>query len=65
MYMLNTRYSCEILIKFQYSQQTLEKSSIIKLLENPSPGQTDRQSYVRDKANIGSPDFYDGVPILE
>jgi hypothetical protein len=32
------RYSCQILMKFEFSQQILEKSLSIKFHENPSSG---------------------------
>jgi hypothetical protein len=34
----NTRYSCHILMKVEFSRQLFEKSSNIKLHENPSRG---------------------------
>ena len=36
--MLNTRYSCPILIQLKYSRQFFEKYSNVKLHENPSSG---------------------------
>ena len=37
-FMLSTRYSCPILMKHQFSQQSCEKSLKIKFHENPSSG---------------------------
>jgi hypothetical protein len=49
--MSSSRYSCEILIKLQFSRQILEKYSNIKFNENPSSesrvvpcGETDKQT---------------------
>jgi len=36
--MYGTRYSCQILMKLEFSQQFLEKYSNIKFHENPSGG---------------------------
>jgi len=36
--MLSTRYSCQILMKLEFSQQIFEKYSNIKFQENPSSG---------------------------
>jgi len=36
--MKSTRYSCSILMKLEFSQQTFEKYSNIKFHENPSSG---------------------------
>ena len=36
--MKSTRYSCRILMKFEFSQQIFEKSLNIKFYQNPSSG---------------------------
>jgi hypothetical protein len=36
--MQRTRYSCQILMKLEFSQQVLKESSYIKFHENPSSG---------------------------
>jgi hypothetical protein len=49
--MQSTRYSCQLLMKFEFTQQVFEKSSSIKFHENLSGGsgiipcgQTDRHT---------------------
>jgi len=39
--MLSTRYSCQILIKLEYSLQFFEQYSNTKFHENPSSGSRD------------------------
>jgi hypothetical protein len=36
--MLSTRYSCQILMKLEFSRQVFEKQTNIKFYENPSSG---------------------------
>jgi len=66
--MQTTRYYCHILMKFEFSQQIFEKSSNIKLHENPSfgsrivpCGQTDGRTNKHDDANSRFSQFCDAV----
>jgi hypothetical protein len=57
-FLLSTRYSCQILMKLEFLQQIFEKYSNIKFRENPSIwsrvfpcGRTDRQADRHEERN--------------